>query len=54
MTNDVTRIEDHILRGSILPLVSGTILGEMAKGEPLGALRVTVDDHAGWAAGTTG
>jgi type VI secretion system protein VasG len=40
---------DHILRGSLLPLVSGTILGEMATGQPLGPLRVSVEPDGSFA-----
>ena len=43
-TDAGARNVDHILRGAILPLASGAVLGAMAQGEALSALRVIVDE----------
>jgi type VI secretion system protein VasG len=40
---------DHILRGTILPLLSSTLLGAMAKGEAIATLRVSVDPQGDFA-----
>ncbi|MGO8992071.1 MAG: type VI secretion system ATPase TssH [Polyangiaceae bacterium] len=44
-TDAGARNVDHILRGAILPLASGAVLGAMAQGEALSALRVIVDER---------
>jgi type VI secretion system protein VasG len=42
------RSVDHIVRGSILPLVSEAILGALARGEGRSALRVVLDGSGGF------
>ena len=39
---------DHIVRGSILPLVSDAILGAVARGDATGALRVVLNGNGGF------